>query len=67
MGRVIVGQEDVVHMHQDPGRKRGQNAAQQEIDVAARHQDVARVDHEELAGGQAGKRFEPGLLQRGPF
>ena len=41
--RIVEGQEDVVDVHQGAGRQARQDAVQQDVDVAARHQDVAGI------------------------
>ena len=49
LGRVVVGQEDVVHVDEHPARQAGKDAVEEEIDVGAGHQDVAGVDEQDVA------------------
>jgi hypothetical protein len=64
--RIVVRQEDVVQVQEHAVGQAGNDTVQQEIDVAARHQNVAGVDEQDVAGGEVGKGRETDVRHRRP-
>ena len=61
---IVVGKEDVVHVHHGARRERRQNPVEEQVDVASRHQGVAGIDHQDVTPFDVRENIVSGLLNR---